>query len=85
MARKVGDRFPCRMCGKDRTGEPQNNQTVAVCVTCWPEYSRQYNASRLVPLYLGRDLKAKCDREAARRGITVAEYVRSLVKTVIEG
>ena len=85
MARKVGDRFPCRLCGASREGQPKNSSKVAVCQHCWPDYAKQHNGQHFVSVYLPADLKAQLEDTAQQQAVSPSMYVRLLIKSALAG
>jgi hypothetical protein len=81
--RQKGFRFPCRICGADRTGEPHNSARVAVCKSCWPEYLRNHARSHFVTVYMPTATKVKLDLAAADQGVSPTVFVRSLITSAI--
>ena len=84
MSKKVGDRLPCKVCGADRAGEPMNAMTVRVCQKCYPGYVAEHSRSTGLRVWLGRELKAELERQAALRGVTQAECVRVFLRSALE-
>ena len=78
--RALGHRLPCRICGADRSGQPQNSARVAVCRDCWPEYLRNHARSHFVTVYMPTETKVKLDLVAAEKGVSAPHFVRSLIQ-----
>lgn len=83
--RQTGFRFPCKICGADRTGQPINSVRVAVCKDCLPAYKRKHNNRHFISVYLPGDLKAKLDATAEAQATTSGLYIRALIRSALSG
>jgi len=83
--RQIGHRFPCKICGASREGQPQNSFKVAVCQHCWPKYTKQHNDRHFISVYLPADLKARLEDAARQQTISPGMYVRMLIKSAVYG